>query len=130
MLGCDRLLVQARSLFDGFSFDAFPPLPVSHHARRYRAMWGQARSVLTQEGRATADCSQRGKVTNPQSPRPAGGVFIGGLCVTLNLSERRVSSSPLNTLVEMDLRPTNPNCLTDEELMAIAAGADRTNQAV
>jgi hypothetical protein len=26
----------------------------------------------------------------------------------------------------MDLRPTNPNYLTDEELMAIAAGADRT----
>jgi hypothetical protein len=33
--------------------------------------------------------------------------LIGGLCVTLNLSERRVSSSPLNPLVEMDLRPTN-----------------------
>jgi hypothetical protein len=28
------------------------------------------------------------------------------------------------------LRPTNPNYLTDEELMAIAAGADRTNEAV
>jgi hypothetical protein len=125
MLGCDRLLVQARSLFDGFSFDAFPPLPVSHHARRYRAIRGA--SPIRFDPRRT---SQRGKVTNPQSPRPAGGVFIGGLCATLNLSERRVSSSPLNTLVEMDLRPTNPNCLTDEELMAIAAGADRTNQAV
>jgi hypothetical protein len=50
------------------------------------------------------------------------GFFIGGLCVALNLSERRVFSSPLNPLVEMD-RPTNPNYLTDEELMAIAAGA-------
>ena len=57
-------------------------------------------------------------------------VFIGGLCVTLNLSDRRVSSSTLNPLVEMDLRPTNPNYLTDEELMAIAAGVDRTNEAV
>jgi hypothetical protein len=57
---------------------------------------------------------------------PREAVFIGGLCVTLNLSERRVSSSTLNPLVEMDLRPTNPNYLTDEELMAIAAGADRT----
>ena len=37
-----------------------------------------------------------------------------------------MSSSTLNPLVEMDLRPTNPNYLTDEELMAIAAGADRT----
>ena len=48
----------------------------------------------------------------------------------LNLSEPRVSSSPLNQLVEMDLRPTNPNYLTDEELTAIAAGADRTNEAI
>jgi hypothetical protein len=30
----------------------------------------------------------------------------------------------------MDLRPTNPNYLTDEELMAIAVGVDRTNEAV
>jgi hypothetical protein len=57
---------------------------------------------------------------------PREAFFIGGHCVRLNLSERRVSSSPLNPLVEMDLRPTNPNYLTDEELMAIAAGADRT----
>jgi hypothetical protein len=41
-----------------------------------------------------------------------------------------MSSSPLNPLVETDLRPTNPNYLTDEELMAIAAGADRTNETV
>jgi hypothetical protein len=43
--------------------------------------------------------------------------------VTLNPSECRVP------LVEMDLRPTNPNYLTDEELVAIAAGVDRTNEA-
>jgi hypothetical protein len=29
----------------------------------------------------------------------------------------------------MDLRPTDPNYLTDEELVAIAAGVDRTNEA-
>jgi hypothetical protein len=60
----------------------------------------------------------------------ARGVFYRRPLLTLNLSEHRVSSSPLNPLVEMDLRPTNPNYLTDEELMAIAAGADRTNEAV
>jgi hypothetical protein len=51
------------------------------------------------------------------------GLFLGCLAIKPKSIAAGLSLIPLP-------RPTNPNYLTDEELMAIAAGADRTNEAI
>ena len=48
------------------------------------------------------------------------GLFL----VCLAIKAKSIADGP--PLIPL-LRPTNPNYLTDEELMAIEAGADRTN---